>query len=222
MWVNSSGRQIYNSLLLFIWTCRISFCWTGRELLLADVAPSIQCFAFTTLITPDIYCVWIIVILSKEKFSLCLFSIFSSSRMRKINGVGLLKCKKETMVILHKVSLTKSLPLGTDGCVGGNKKKGKGGALWETDATSPTHTQTLPFRERTASSFIPPCLWQRRVKTLPRMWLYFKKHIRGFPLLISLFLRWINQKKQNFDVLKRWLKGRFGELSPLWVCRLCG
>lgn len=45
------------------------------------------------------------------------------------------------------------------------EQKGKGRALWETDPTSPT----LPFKERTASSLIPSCLWQRRIKTLPRM-----------------------------------------------------
>lgn len=84
------------------------------------------------------------------------------------------------MVILRKVSLTKSLPLGTDGCLGGNKK-GKGRALWETDPTSPTHTNTPLQREHglLPHSTMPLAkTYQDAAKNVT----VFEKQIRGFSL----------------------------------------
>lgn len=155
---------------LLIPACRI--CHDGQgELLLADVALSIQHFAFTTLITSDFYCIWVITILSEEKFCLCLFSIFSISRIRKINGVDLLKYKIESSQRDYGY-LKASLPMkswiqSTDWSdkvtslrhkrMFRGKQKGERKGIvgnW-TPTTTPQHTQTLPFKEHMASSLIP-------------------------------------------------------------------
>lgn len=119
-----------------MWKCRIYPWW---ELLLAAAALSVRHFLCTTSITPDFYCVWIIAILSEEKFCLCLFSIFFSSEEAKLIGWicsnTRSRLSSETGYLTYgqsahgrvrynvQTALTKSLPLGSDRCLGGNKKE---------------------------------------------------------------------------------------------------
>lgn len=106
-----------------------------------------------------------------------------------------------------QTGLTKSLPLGTDGCLGGNKK-GKWRALWETDPAPPTHTNT-PLQR--AHGLLPHSTMPlaKTGQDAAKNVIVLEKQIRGFSPP-NLAISKVNQSKNK---TLTFTKGRFAKLS---------